>query len=175
MPFFLFVKQACKISHKSWNCLKIFEYSFLCFPNTLCPVQITMDLYPPEIINFRGLGTDWVNLQVPTTSPDFYSRQTLNVDCILITWYCPPGYHNFPDKDGCLNQHQPMISFSILPAVFYRPRSFPQRISSQGIMWWLRECSWNSAQSLTHSAHFVNGIWVVIVVNLWNGPFKYLV
>ena len=107
---FYLLNQPVNFSPKSsQNCLRIFRYSSLCFPSTQYHVQITMDLYPSEIINSRGLGLGLVNLHVSTNPPFSHSKQMLSIDCILIAWSCPPQYHTFLDKDECLHQHQPMI------------------------------------------------------------------
>ena len=62
-----------------------------CFSSTPCLVQIIMDLYPSEIVNFRGLGPGCVNLHISTTPPHFPSRQTL-----IFSTFLPPKalYHN---------------------------------------------------------------------------------
>ena len=70
MPLCL-LNQPVKFSYQSLFrfLLKVFIYSSLCF---LCPlylVQIVMDLSPPEIINFRGLDPDHVNLHIPSIDP----------------------------------------------------------------------------------------------------------
>lgn len=56
LPFFLFVKQPCKISHKSWDViLKNIKYSS-CVSQHPVPCADHHGFVSTEIINFRGLG-----------------------------------------------------------------------------------------------------------------------
>ena len=70
MPLCL-LNQPVKFSYQSLLrfLLKVFIFSSLCFLCPLCLVQIVMDLSPPEIINFRGLDPDHVNLHIPSIDP----------------------------------------------------------------------------------------------------------
>lgn len=61
-----------------------FRYSSPCFPSALCLVQMVMDLYPSEVIDFGGLGPGRVHLPAPTSPPRFSSTGTLSVACIPI-------------------------------------------------------------------------------------------